>query len=181
MTSMFTLSIMGDQLVIDLHSPEPSYQQLARQLRERIRDGRIGPRAPLPSITQLTGEPGLAVGTVRHAISVLVDEGYAYTVPGRGTYAAETLPDLQVSACGCVVIWPRSCVPSAAENQLPRAGAVWQPAAGPGRRCRLSEGRREVSEPVAGAFLPALFTAQPRSTTRARLFFTQWRVHFPPR
>ncbi len=91
---MFTLSIMGDQLVIDLHSPEPSYQQLARQLRERIRDGRIGPRAPLPSITQLTGETGLAVGTVRHAISVLVDEGYAYTVPGRGTYAAEKLPEL---------------------------------------------------------------------------------------
>jgi len=30
---------------------------------------------------------------VRHAIAVLVDEGYAYTVPGRGTFAAEKLPD----------------------------------------------------------------------------------------
>lgn len=43
----------------------------------------------MPSITQLTGETGLAVGTVRKAIAVLVDEGYAYTVPGRGTYVAE--------------------------------------------------------------------------------------------
>jgi GntR family transcriptional regulator len=89
MVSVPTLSIMGSRLVIDLHSPEPSYQQLARQLRERIRDGRIPPREALPSITQLTGETGLAVNTVRHAIAVLVDEGWAYTVPGRGTFAAE--------------------------------------------------------------------------------------------
>jgi GntR family transcriptional regulator len=92
MTSMFTVVIMGDRLVIDLHGPEPSYRQLARQLRERIRDGRTGPRDPLPSITQLTGETGLAVNTVRHVIAVLIDEGYAYTVPGRGTFAAEKLP-----------------------------------------------------------------------------------------
>jgi DNA-binding GntR family transcriptional regulator len=42
----------------------------------------------LPSITYLTGETGLAVGTVRKAIGVLVDEGLAYTVPGRGTFAS---------------------------------------------------------------------------------------------
>ena len=55
--------------------------------RQRVRPVRA--REPLPSITQLTGETGLAVGTVRKAIAVLVDEGYAYTVPGRGTYVAE--------------------------------------------------------------------------------------------
>ena len=93
MTSMFTVVIMGDRLVIDLHAPAPSYLQLAAQLRDRRHAGRIGPREALPSITQLTGETGLAVNTVRHAIAVLVDEGYAYTVPGRGTFAAEKLPD----------------------------------------------------------------------------------------
>lgn len=87
MTSMATLVIM-DRLVIDPHSPVPSYQQLADQLRERIVSGKIGPREALPSITYLTGETGLAVGTVRKAIGVLVDEGLAYTVPGRGTFAA---------------------------------------------------------------------------------------------
>jgi GntR family transcriptional regulator len=93
MTSMFTLSIMSGPLVIDERSPEPSYQQLARQLRERIRAGVYEPGAVLPSITQLTGETGLAVGTVRHAIAVLVEEGYAVVVPGRATYAADKLPD----------------------------------------------------------------------------------------
>jgi DNA-binding GntR family transcriptional regulator len=33
-------------------------------------------------------ETGLAVGTVRKAVGVLVAEGLVYTVPGRGTFAA---------------------------------------------------------------------------------------------
>ena len=46
---------------------------------------------------------------------------------------------------------------------------------------RLSEGRRQVPTTVAGVFAPAPLTAQLRSTTHARLFFTQWRVQDPPR
>lgn len=88
MTSMLTMLIMEGHLVIDPHAPEPSYRQLAALLRERIRDGRIGPKQALPSITYLTGETGLSVGTVRHAIALLVEEGWAYVVPGRGTFAA---------------------------------------------------------------------------------------------
>ena len=93
MTSMVTVVIMGDRLEIDDRSREPSYLQLAAQLRERIRDGRIGPGDALPSITQLTGETGLSVQTVRRGIAVLADEGYVVVVPGRGTYAADKLPD----------------------------------------------------------------------------------------
>lgn len=90
---MVTVSAMGDRLEIDRRSQEPSYRQLARQLRAMIADGSIGPGAALPSIAYLTGETGLAVNTVRHAVAVLVEEGWAYTVPGRGTYAAEDPPD----------------------------------------------------------------------------------------
>jgi GntR family transcriptional regulator len=88
MTCIVTMLIMEPPLVIDTHSPEPSYQQLARQLRERITSGKIAPRDALPSIQYMVQETGLAVGTIRRAIDVLVREGYAYTVPGRGTFAA---------------------------------------------------------------------------------------------
>jgi DNA-binding GntR family transcriptional regulator len=74
-------------LKIDTRSPVPSYRQLADQLRERITSGQIPPDGELPSITQIRGETGLAVGTIRQAIRVLTDEGTAYTVPGRGTFA----------------------------------------------------------------------------------------------
>jgi GntR family transcriptional regulator len=81
-----------DPLIVDTHSPEPSYLQVARQLREAITSGQIGPREPLPSLTRIVQETGLATNTVRRAIDVLVREGYAYTVPGRGTFAADELP-----------------------------------------------------------------------------------------
>jgi GntR family transcriptional regulator len=69
---------------IDPSSPEHPYQQLARQLREQIESGKIA--AQLPSITDLTAQTGLAVGTVRRAIDILVQEGLVQTVPGRGTF-----------------------------------------------------------------------------------------------
>lgn len=72
---------------IDTHSEVPSYLQLAAILREMISSGEIAHRQPLPSISTLRQETGLAVGTIRHAIQVLVDEGTAYIVAGRGTYA----------------------------------------------------------------------------------------------
>jgi hypothetical protein len=63
---------------------EHPYQQLARQLRQEIETGKIA--SQLPSITNLTKQTGLAVGTVRRAINILVTEGLAETVPGRGTF-----------------------------------------------------------------------------------------------
>jgi DNA-binding GntR family transcriptional regulator len=74
----------GLPVIIDPASPEHPYVQLAAQLRSRIEAGEI--TSTLPSIMNLTEETGLAVGTVRRAIRVLIDEGLAYTVPGRGTF-----------------------------------------------------------------------------------------------
>lgn len=69
---------------IDPASPEHPYRQLATQLRERIeRDEFTG---QLPSITELTAQTGLAVGTVRRGIDLLVNEGLVQTVPGRGNF-----------------------------------------------------------------------------------------------
>jgi DNA-binding GntR family transcriptional regulator len=46
--------------------------------------GEIGSK--LPSLTELTKETRLAVGTVRRAIAVLAREHLVQTVPGRGTF-----------------------------------------------------------------------------------------------
>jgi DNA-binding GntR family transcriptional regulator len=75
---------------IDETSPEHPYLQLAGLLRADIESGKI--TSQLPSITQLTEETGLAVGTVRRAINILVKEGRVETVPGRGTFVVERRP-----------------------------------------------------------------------------------------
>lgn len=69
---------------IDPQSPVHPYEQLARQLQEQIESGRIAWQ--LPSITDLTEETGMAVGTVRRAINILVKQGLVQTVPGSGTF-----------------------------------------------------------------------------------------------
>ena len=69
---------------IDSASPEHAYVQLAALLRRRIRSGEI--TSKLPSLTELTGETHLAVGTVRRAIDVLARERLVQRVPGRGTF-----------------------------------------------------------------------------------------------
>jgi DNA-binding GntR family transcriptional regulator len=69
---------------IDPGSPDHPYRQVAAQLREQIQRGDM--TGPLPSITELTAQTGLAVGTVRRGIDLLVKEGLVQTVPGRGTF-----------------------------------------------------------------------------------------------
>jgi len=73
---------------IDLRSKVPSYRQLAGLLRAELAAGVIAPDDPLPSIARLAQETGLDPKTIRKAVGVLIAEGLAYTVPGRGTYAA---------------------------------------------------------------------------------------------
>ena len=75
-------------LAIALRSRAPSYRQLAGKLRAAIESGEIAPGEPLPSLSYLVQETGLAGNTVRKAIGVLADEGLVVTVQGRGTYAA---------------------------------------------------------------------------------------------
>jgi GntR family transcriptional regulator len=75
---------------IDETSPEHPYLQLAGLLRADIMSGKITNQ--LPSITKLTEETHLAVGTVRRAINILVNEGLVETVPGRGTFVIEQRP-----------------------------------------------------------------------------------------
>jgi GntR family transcriptional regulator len=66
------------------NADRPSYVQLADLLRARIKDGTYPVRGLLPSIRQLAEEYELAAGTVRHGISILVDEGLVRNVVGRG-------------------------------------------------------------------------------------------------
>jgi DNA-binding GntR family transcriptional regulator len=85
--------IIMEPLEIDTRSSVPSYRQLAAQLRAAVESGEIGPDEALPSLNRIRQETGLAPGTIRQAIRLLVSEGIAYTVPGRGTFAGSRPED----------------------------------------------------------------------------------------
>jgi len=74
---------------IDHDGKTPVYIQLAAILREGIERGDYQPGRKLPSETTLMQEYGLARETVRKSVRVLVDEGLAEVVQGRGAFVAE--------------------------------------------------------------------------------------------
>jgi GntR family transcriptional regulator len=72
---------------VDQNSSVHPYLQLAASLRLQIEHGKI--QSQLPSLTTLVKRTGLAVGTVRRAVEVLVHEDLVETVPGRGTFVKQ--------------------------------------------------------------------------------------------
>jgi DNA-binding GntR family transcriptional regulator len=72
---------------VDYDPTRPKWEQIADQLRARIADGTLPPRA-LVSEVQLEAEFGVARGTVRKATAALRDEGLLITTPGLGSFVA---------------------------------------------------------------------------------------------
>lgn len=67
------------------------YGRLAAQLRQRILSGEWQPGESLPSEASLAKAFGVALGTMRQAVSVLVEEGMLVREQGRGTMVRQGL------------------------------------------------------------------------------------------
>jgi DNA-binding GntR family transcriptional regulator len=61
-----------------------AYRQVADSVRDLIASGRLQPGSMVPSELALAERHGVARGTVRAALAVLVDEGLIEVVPGQG-------------------------------------------------------------------------------------------------
>jgi len=72
--------------MIEWAPDETVWEQMYDILRERIEKGVYKPRNPIPSITHLEQEFGVARGTVRKVLGKLKDDGLLRAVPGKGTF-----------------------------------------------------------------------------------------------
>jgi DNA-binding GntR family transcriptional regulator len=77
----------GDQF--QFRPDVPKHVQIAAELRQRIRSGKLEPRLPIPSEPTLMQEFGVARDTARKAVAVLRDEGYVNTVKGMGSFVRD--------------------------------------------------------------------------------------------
>ncbi|MEU3351320.1 winged helix-turn-helix domain-containing protein [Streptomyces sp. NPDC037389] len=80
-----------EERAIDRRSPTYLYMQIAEDIIRDIKAGKLEVNRPVPSAPDLVKRHGVALATAQKALRHLVEEGYAYTVPKRGTY---------VKACG---------------------------------------------------------------------------------
>lgn len=104
------------------------YGWLAAGLRARIAQGEWVPGAALPAESALAREHGVALGTLRQALALLVDEGLLERRHGRGTFVraglggASMLRFFRFRQRGDVQAAPRSTIREAAV--VPASGAV---------------------------------------------------------
>ena len=75
----------------DSDSGRSRYAVLAQTLRQRVHQGEWIPGIALPSEQFLAQDNNVALGTMRRALQVLVDEGLIERVHGRGTFVREGL------------------------------------------------------------------------------------------
>jgi DNA-binding GntR family transcriptional regulator len=76
-------------MATDDESDPRAYMRIAAIVRRRIEDGTYEVGQPVPSITRLVQEHGVARITAAHALRVLEEQGYVRRYPGLGYYVVE--------------------------------------------------------------------------------------------
>ena len=76
------------RILIANSSPDPIYEQIARQIKSQIISGDLAEGTPLPSIRKLAQDLQISVITTKRAYDELEREGFLDSVGGKGTFVA---------------------------------------------------------------------------------------------
>ena len=75
-------------LRLNYRDGRPIYEQVRDGLRRLLVTGAIQPGEKLPSVRQLAGQLAINPNTIQRAYEALEQEGYVYSVPGKGSFAS---------------------------------------------------------------------------------------------
>ena len=75
-------------LSLNYRDSRPIYEQVRDGLRRLIITGAIPAGDKLPSVRTLAGQLAINPNTIQRSYEALEQEGYAYSVPGKGSFAA---------------------------------------------------------------------------------------------
>jgi GntR family transcriptional regulator / MocR family aminotransferase len=78
---------------LNRHLHMPLFQQLARQITDEIRRGRLAPGTALPGSRELAAELGINRKTVVLAYDDLIAQGWLASHPQQGTFVSPDLPE----------------------------------------------------------------------------------------
>ncbi len=73
---------------LDYRDSRPLYQQVKDNLRRMMLTGLLPPDEKLPSVRSLATQLAINPNTIQRAYRELETEGYIYSVPGKGSFAA---------------------------------------------------------------------------------------------
>ena len=73
---------------VNYRDPRPIYEQIMDSMRKLIISGAVAPEEKLPSVRELASQLAINPNTIQRAYRELEQEGYIYSVPGKGSFAA---------------------------------------------------------------------------------------------
>ena len=76
-------------IVIDYRDKRPLYEQVAEKLAQLIICGVLESNTKLPSVRSLAMDLSINPNTIQRAYAQLEQDGYIYTVVGRGNYVTD--------------------------------------------------------------------------------------------
>lgn len=71
---------------VDLKSRIPLYQQIVQNIKTDIINGNLRPDEKIPSVRELSADLVINPNTIQKALRILENEGFLYTVAGKGNY-----------------------------------------------------------------------------------------------
>ncbi len=110
-------------IAVDRNAPQPLFQQVYEEIRQRILAGHLQPRAQLPPTRQFAQELGLSRSTVTAAYEQLICEGYAAGQRGSGIYVTE-LPEDSLQTATAAPRRPAPSVRHGADRPRPFAAGI---------------------------------------------------------
>ena len=74
---------------IDFRNPRAIYEQVKDNYRRQIVAGVLSPGDRMPSVRELAGQLAINPNTIQRAYRELEQEGYLYSVPGKGSFVSD--------------------------------------------------------------------------------------------
>ena len=75
-------------IALNYRDSRPIYEQIKDGLKKLIVTGAMAPDEKLPSVRSLATQLSINPNTIQRAYADLEGEGYIYSVPGKGSFAA---------------------------------------------------------------------------------------------
>ena len=86
-------------LTLNYRDSRPIYGQIKDGLRKMIVSGALEPGEKLPSVRAMAVDLAINPNTIQRAYAELEAEGFIYSVPGKGSFAAQDTADARIRAC----------------------------------------------------------------------------------
>lgn len=76
---------------IDYRDSRPIYEQIMNSFKKLIQAGVLVPGEKLPSVRTIAKENSINPNTIQKAINELENQGYIYSVAGKGSFVVEKI------------------------------------------------------------------------------------------